>query len=103
MMCSFKPVKLEDPNSYNALMGCPFCEERLVYARDFRKANPGEYYVDFRCTCGFHDKVVCPDCGSELEYDRYVGFMNGEAYLEYDCSNSDCGFTGRVYAGNIHD
>ena len=27
-MC-FQPVKLEDLNSYDALMGCPFCEENM--------------------------------------------------------------------------
>ena len=102
-MCNFEPVKLEDKNSYDSLMGCPFCEERLKYAPDFRKSEPGEYYVDFKCSCGFHDKVVCPDCGSELEYDRYIGFMNGEAYLAYECTNDDCEFIGRVYAGNIYD
>lgn len=101
-MSNWKPVKLEDPNSNNSLMGCPYCSKRLKYAPDFRKSNSGEYYVDFKCTCGFHEHIVCPECGSELEYDRYIGFMNGEAYLEYDCSNTDCDFTGRVYAGNIY-
>ena len=47
--------------------------------------------------------IVCPECGSELTYSRYVGFMNGDAYHEYTCTNNECDFTGRIFKENIFE
>lgn len=52
-------------------------------------------------TCAGYPLILCPECGAELTYSRYVGFMNGDAYHEYDCTNPDCDFTGRIFKENI--
>ena len=49
------------------------------------------------------EDAYCPKCGAELIYDRYVGFMNGDAYHEYDCTNPECDFTGRIFKENIYE
>ena len=48
-----------------------------------------------------YNKITCPVCGSDLEYSRFVGYMNGEQYEEFDCTQ--CDFTGRIRKGNLWD
>ena len=47
--------------------------------------------------------ILCPTCGHELIYSRSVGFHTGDAYHEYDCTNPECDFTGRIYKENIYE
>lgn len=48
-----------------------------------------------------YNKIVCPECGGDLEYSRFIGYMNGEQYEEFDCTQ--CDFTGRIRKGNLLD
>ena len=66
---------------------------RLIHHRDDFKEN----------TCAGWPLILCPECECELKYSRYVGFMNGDAYNEYDCTNPECDFTGRIFKENIYD
>ena len=46
-----------------------------------------------------YNKIICPLCGSDLKYSRFIGYMNGEQYEEFDCTQ--CDFTGRIRKGNL--
>lgn len=46
--------------------------------------------------------ILCPKCNEELIYSRYIGFGNGDAYHEYDCTNPKCDFVGRIFKENIY-
>lgn len=48
-----------------------------------------------------YNKIVCPECGGDLEYSRFIGYVNGEQYEEFDCTQ--CDFTGRIRKGNLWD
>ena len=48
-----------------------------------------------------YNKITCPVCGSDLEYNRFICYMNGEQYEEFDCTQ--CDFTGRIRKGNLWD
>ena len=48
-----------------------------------------------------YNKIICPKCGSDLKYNRFIGYMNGEQYEEFDCTQ--CDFTGRIRKGNLRD
>lgn len=45
--------------------------------------------------------IPCPVCGGDLEYSRFIGYINGEQYEEFDCT--ECDFTGRIRKGNLWD
>lgn len=71
---------------------------------DISKLKLMHHRHDFKeNTVAGYPLILCPECGSELTYCRYVGFMNGDAYHEYDCTNPKCNFTGRIFKENIYE
>ena len=80
--------------------------EKMWCVKHEKFVNENDFCVDFEMgekTVAGWPLILCPKCGSELVYDRYVGFMNGNAYHEYDCTNPDCDFVGRIFKENIYE
>lgn len=47
--------------------------------------------------------IKCPKCGSELVYSGMIGYPpSNKIYHEYDCTNDDCNYCGRILKGGYY-